>query len=66
MFATYGFPKCVGVVYVTLLFLQWHPLTYGEDFNTRKGGYELNCLIVCDDNCHILGYLCGFWGSTHS
>ena len=64
--ATYGLFFCVGISDGTLLFLKYRPTLYGEYFNTRKGGYVLNCLLVCDDTCRILGYYCGFTGSTHN
>jgi len=62
---TYGFRNCVGVIDGTLLFLRWKPKYCGEDYNTRKGGYGINCTIICDDNGKILDYYAGWPGCTH-
>ena len=61
----YKFPHCVGIIDGTFLFLDSKPEFFGEDFNTRKGGYAINTLIVCDDLSCILYYVCGWAGSAH-
>ena len=31
----------------------------------QKGGYGINALVVCDDQCHVTYYYAGWPGSTH-
>jgi hypothetical protein len=64
-YVTYGLPNCIGIIDGTLLFLTETPEWSGEDFNTQKGGYGLNALVVCDDQCRVLYYYAGWPGSTH-
>jgi hypothetical protein len=46
-------PNGIGIIDGTLLFLTETPEWSGEDFNTQKGGYGLNALVVCDDQCCV-------------
>jgi hypothetical protein len=64
-FITYGLPKCIGIIGDTLIFLTESPEWSGEDFNTQKGGYGVNALVVCDDHCRVLYSSIGWPGSTH-
>ena len=64
-YITYGLPNCVGIIDGTLIFLTESPEWSGEDFNTRKGGYGVNALVVCDDHCRVLYSYIGWPGSTH-
>ena len=65
IFLDYGFPHCVGIIDGTLIFLETKPQWCGEDFNTRKGGYGVNSIVICDDKARILYYCIGWPGSTH-
>jgi hypothetical protein len=64
-YITYGLPNCVGIIDGTLVFLTETPEWSGEDFNTQKGGYGVNSLVVCDDHCRVLYFYIGWPGSTH-
>ena len=64
-FLEYKFPYCVGIIDGTYLLLRNKPELCGEDYITRKGGYGINCLIICDDQGKILYYVCGWAGATH-
>jgi len=64
-YVTYGLPNCIGIIDGTLLFLTETPAWSGEDINTRKGGYGINALAVCDDQCCVTYYYAGRPGSTH-
>jgi hypothetical protein len=61
----YGFANCVGIVDGTVFPLAFKPRVYGEEYWYRKGGYSLHCLIICDDEMHILDYLIGYPGFVH-
>jgi hypothetical protein len=61
----YGLPNCIGIIDGTLIFLTEEPEWSGEDFNTRKGGYAANALVVCDDHGRVIYYYIGWPGSTH-
>ena len=65
IYIEYKFPNCVGIMDGTLIFLKEKPEYCGEDYNTRKGGYGVTSLIVCDDLSRVMYYLCGWAGSTH-
>jgi hypothetical protein len=62
---TYGLPNCIGIIDGTLIFLTEEPEWSGEDFNTWKGGYAVNALVVCDDHGRVIYYYIGWPGSTH-
>ena len=60
-----GFFHCVGIIDGTLVFFNSKPQLDGEAYFTRKGGYAINVMVVCDDVGKIL-YLYGGWpGSAH-
>ena len=61
----YGFPNCVGIVDGTLFPLEFKPRLNGEDYFTRKGGYAVHSLIICDDQVRIRGITLGWAGSVH-
>ncbi|ETO99479.1 hypothetical protein F441_23112 [Phytophthora nicotianae CJ01A1] len=61
----YGFVNCVGLVDGTLLPLEFKPRTNGEDYFSRKGGYCLNALIICDDVARVRDAVVGWHGSVH-
>jgi hypothetical protein len=63
-YVTYRLPNCIGIIDGTLLFLTETPAWSGEDFNTQKGGYGINALVVCDDQCHVTYYYAGWPEST--
>jgi hypothetical protein len=63
-YITYGLPNCVGIIDGTLVFVTETPEWSGEDFNTQKGGYGVNSLVVYDDHCHVLYFYKGWPGST--
>jgi len=50
---TYGMPNCIRIIDGTLIFLTESPEWSGEDFNTQKGGYGINTLVVYDDCCRF-------------
>lgn len=54
---THGFPGCVGCIDGTLFNLHKKPSWMGGDFFTRKSGYAVHGLIVCDSDCRIT-YIC--------
>jgi hypothetical protein len=64
-YITYGLPNCIGIIDGTLIFLTESPEWSGEDFNTWKGGFVVNALVVCDDHCPVLYSYIGWPGSTH-
>ncbi|OWZ22005.1 hypothetical protein PHMEG_0003349 [Phytophthora megakarya] len=49
----YAFVNCIGLVDGTLLLLEFKPKRNGEDYFSRKGGYSLNALVICDDVARI-------------
>lgn len=53
MRSTFGFVNCVGMADRTLLPLEFKPAHCGEDYYSRKGGYAVNALNVCDDVARI-------------
>lgn len=62
---TYGLPDCVGCIDGTLINLVQKPEWMGHDFYTRKCGYAVNALIVCDDDSRINYVYSGWVGSVH-
>lgn len=63
--AKYGFPNCIGFLDGTILPLEFKPSLYGEEYWHRKGGWAVHCLIICDDETHILDFLAGWPASVH-
>ena len=63
--AKHGFPNCVGLIDGTLFPLAFCPSVNGEDYFTRKGGYALHGLIICDDMARITWVEMGWPGSVH-
>jgi len=63
-FITYELPNCVGIIDGILVFLTEAPEWSGEDFNTKKDGYGVNALVVCDDHGQLTYYYIGLPGST--
>lgn len=60
-----GFHQCIGIIDGTLMYLDKRPTLDGEIYFTRKGGYAINIMVVCNDKKKIL-YMYGGWpGSTH-
>ncbi len=49
----------------TVFPLAFKPRVYSEEYWYHKGGYSLHCLIICDDEMHILDCLIGYPGSVH-
>nr|KAE8918276.1 hypothetical protein PF009_g31407 [Phytophthora fragariae] len=61
----FDFPNCIGLVDGALLPLAFKPTLDGEDYFTRKGGYAINALLICDDRARVTYALAGWPGSTH-
>jgi len=59
------FSNCVGFVDGTLFPLNERPLQYGEDYFSRKMGYAINGLVVCDDLKKFRYVKIGWPGSVH-
>ncbi|OWY93182.1 hypothetical protein PHMEG_00037514 [Phytophthora megakarya] len=49
----------------TLLPLEFKPFKNGEDYYSRKGGYSLNALIMCDDVARVRDAVVGWPGCVH-
>jgi len=52
-------------MYGTLLPLENKPTIYGENYYTRKGGYAINLLVVCDHEALVTYFIVGWPGSVH-
>jgi hypothetical protein len=63
--ADFDFVNCIGIIDGTLFPLEFKPSLNGEDYFTRKGGYMLHSLIVCDDVARIRYISLGWPGSVH-
>ena len=50
----YGFPHCVGIVDGSLFPLAFKPSLHGEDYMSRKGGYGVNGMIICDHRARVI------------
>jgi DDE superfamily endonuclease len=61
----FDFPNCVGLIDGTLFPLAFKPKLNGEDYFTRKGGYSVNGLVICDDQARITWFGMGWPGSVH-
>jgi len=48
----------------TLFPLAFAPVN-GEDYNTRKGAYDIKGLVICDDSVRITWIEVGWPGSVH-
>ena len=59
------FVNCVGLIDGTLFPLVFAPTLNAEDYFTRKGGYALHALIICDDMARITSIDMGWPGSVH-
>ena len=59
------FINCVGLIDGTLFPLVFAPTLNAEDYFTRKGGYALHALIICDDMARITSIDMGWPGSVH-
>ena len=62
---SWSFPNCVGIMDRTLLHLETRPELYEEKCYTRKGGYSINMLVLCDHRALINYYVVGWPGSVH-
>lgn len=60
-----GFPNCLGAVDGTHIVLGMQPATEASDYFTRKFGYALNAMVVCDYQKRIRFTHCGYTGSAH-
>ena len=61
----FGFPNCVGIMDVTLIFLDEAPVNDTIAYFSRKTRYALSRLVVSDDRKRIT-YIYSPWpGSTH-
>ena len=61
----FDFINCIGIIDGTLIPLEFKPQLDGEDYFTRKGGYAVHSLIICDDVGRIRGITLGWAGSVH-
>jgi DDE superfamily endonuclease len=62
----YDFPHCVGIADGTLFPLAFEPQTEdAPDYSSRKYGYSISTMIICDHRRKIQYYLSGYPGSAH-
>ena len=58
-------PGITGCVDGTLIPIQSTGGQYSEVYRSRKGGFSMNCQVVCNEKLEIMNIVTGYPGATH-